>query len=262
MAAEQTHRRSRRIKLLRLGVDLVDMDGVLAQVDDWVRDGTPGHIVTANVRFMSIAQKDRSFAQVVDSAALSVADGMPLVWLSRLMGTPVPQRITGCDLIHALSQHAADRGYSIFVLGAEPGVAEDAARRLEADHPGLRVAGTHHGYFGDDGEDEVVRYIRQCRPHIMFVGMGSPRQDFWINRLIHELQVPVCIGVGGSFEVITGRLKRAPTWMQRWGLEWSYRFKQEPRRLWRRYVMEDAPTVLRATGSALRTAISARVAPR
>ncbi len=235
------------------------MNGVLKQVEGFIQSGTTHHLMTVNIRFMSIARADRDFASIVNDAHLIVADGMPLVWMSRLIGAAVPQRITGSDLIYAFSEYASRKGLSVFFLGGKPGLADEAARKLTAKYPDLKIAGIYHGYFKSEQEQEVIDYIRACQPHFLFVGLGSPKQDFWISRWKDRLNIPVCVGIGGTMEVLTGRLKRAPVWMQRAGLEWFYRLKQEPRRLWRRYILEDVPTTLVALGFALRKAVSTRV---
>lgn len=259
---QETGRGGERVRILELSIDRVDMAEVFQRVENHIRDGRPGHIVTVNIRFLSMAMRDHQFADIINGADLAVTDGMPLIWLSRLLKAPVPQRITGCDLIYSFSRLAAEKGYSIFILGGQPGVAEEAARRLCQMNPGLKVAGTHHGYFSEAEEPAVVELIRQSRPQFLFVGLGSPKQDFWINRWKRELSVPVSIGIGGTLDVVTGRLKRAPVWMQRASLEWFYRLKQEPRRLWRRYILEDVPTTLRAAGYVFVQAVATRVRPR
>ena len=248
-----------RVTLLGFNLDRVDMAQVLEWVENRIRESEPGHVVTANIRFMTVAMQDPSCASIVNGADLAVTDGMPLIWLSKLLGTPIPERITGPDLLLSLAGLAAERGYSVYLMGGAAGVAEDAATRLCAMYPGLKVAGTHHGYFDEDEELEVVQAIRRCRPQLLFVALGCPKQEFWIHRWKHELDVPVCIGIGGTLDILTGRLKRAPRWVQRAGLEWLYRLQQEPRRLWRRYVLQDIPTTLRATGSVLREVLVSRM---
>ncbi|MEX0761279.1 MAG: WecB/TagA/CpsF family glycosyltransferase [Dehalococcoidia bacterium] len=240
------------IQIGKIKVDHVGLAQAVAQIDCFVNAGTPHQVVTANMRFLSLAQHDREFAWIVNRSALVVADGMPLVWLSKLMGTPLPARVTGGDLLNACAELAADRRYSVFLLGARPGVAEESGRRLSGIYPGLEITGTHHGYLsGDEEEHKVLREIRDAQPQMLFVAMGCPKQEQWIYRNLADLQVPVCMGIGGVLEVVAGRLKTAPVWMQGTGLEWTYRLKQEPRRLWKRYLIEDIPTGLRLGTAAL-----------
>jgi len=248
-----------RIRIRDLYLDRLDLPAAMERIEGFLQEGWPHQVVTVNVRFVTIASQDPAFARVVNGAHMAVADGMPLIWLSRLMGAPIPQRITGSDLLFHCASLAAQRGHSIFLLGAAPGVAQEAAWRLVDTYPGLRIAGIHHGYFSQAEEQEVLRCIRQRRPQFLFVALGCPRQEFWIHRHLDELEVPVCVGIGGILDVISGRLKRAPLWMQRCGLEWSYRLAQEPRRLWKRYIVEDVPTTFRIAGLALRQRLLARV---
>jgi N-acetylglucosaminyldiphosphoundecaprenol N-acetyl-beta-D-mannosaminyltransferase len=173
-----------------------------------------------------------------------VADGMPLLWLSRLAGQPLPERITGVELVDESCQIAAEEGQRVFLLGAAPGVADAAAQVLEARYPGLRVAGVYAPPFGplspaDDAR--MVELVRQAAADFLFVAFGAPRQDLWIRTHFHQLDVAVAMGVGCVFDLLAGAVRRAPVWMQRTGLEWSYRLVQEPRRLWRRYLVDDLP---------------------
>ncbi len=248
-----------KIRIRDLYLDRLDLPGAMERIEGFLQEDWAHQVVTVNIRFVTIASQDPAFARVVNRAHLVVADGMPLIWLSRLIGAPIPQRITGSDLLFHCASLAAQGGHSIFLLGAAPGVAQEAARRLADIYPGLRVAGVHHGYFSHEEEPEVLRYIRQRRPQFLFVALGCPRQEFWIHRHLDELEVPVCVGIGGTLDVISGRLKRAPVWMQRCGLEWSYRLAQEPRRLWKRYIVEDVPTTFRIAASALRQRLLVRM---
>ena len=247
-----------RVRILDLYLSRVSMVDILEQVEGFIREGGPHQVVTANMRFLSIALADPLFANVVNSAHLAIADGMPLVWLSKLLGKPLPQRITGCDLVHSLAKLAAEKGYSVYILGGERGTAETAGNHLRAMHPNLELVGSRHGYFTPDEEPEVVSNICACRPQLLFAGLGCPKQDFWIHRWSTDLQVPVCIGVGGTLDILAGRLRRAPGWIQRSGFEWAYRLQQEPKRLWRRYVLQDVPTTLRATGFVIRELVATR----
>ena len=151
--------------------------------------------------------------------------------MARVLGLPVTERVSGVDLMERICERAAERKYSVYLLGARPGVAGAAAQALEARCPGLRIVGAHHGYFTPEQEPEVVTAIAQAQPDILFVAFGAPKQEKWIRQHLAELQVPVAIGVGGSFDVFAGRVRRAPRWMQRAGLEWLHRVLREPSRL-------------------------------
>ena len=244
-----------RLKILGLYVDRASMPEVLERFESFIEEDKPNQVVTANLQFLSVARENPSFAELVNASKMVVADGMPLVWLSRLRGRPIASRITGHDLLLACAALASERGHSMFLFGGAPDVAEDAAKRLRAIYPGLKVEGTHHGNFSDTGEgerqEELAERIRQLRPKFLFVALGCPKQELWIQRHMHDLGVPVCIGIGGTLDVFTGRLSRAPAWLQRCSLEWAYRLQQEPGRLWTRYILGDLPTTLMAAGEAL-----------
>jgi N-acetylglucosaminyldiphosphoundecaprenol N-acetyl-beta-D-mannosaminyltransferase len=201
--------------------------------------------VTVNLDFLAIARRNTRFLDTLNRADLAVADGMPLVWASQLQGRPLPERVTGVDLVDASCQVAEETGHGVFLLGAGPGVAEAAARTLQERYPGLRIAGVYTPPFGPLTPEEdarIVEMIRAAAPGILFVALGAPRQDQWIRAHRHLLGVPVAMGVGCVFDLLAGVVDRAPTWMQRTGLEWAFRLGQEPGRLWRRYIVNDIPT--------------------
>jgi len=208
----------------------------------FLRSGKANQVVTVNVDFLNIARRDAQFRSMVNSAELVVADGMPLVWASRARGQPLPARITGHELIHECGQLGVEAGRSFFLLGAAPGVAERAGIRLQERYPGLEIAGAYSPTFEDPEEDDrIIEIIQDLNPGFLLVALGAPLQDLWIHNHKLQLSVPVCIGVGCVFDVLAGCVSRAPRWIQRFGLEWSYRLAQEPRRLWRRYVVDDMP---------------------
>jgi len=205
-------------------------------------------VATVNLDFVALAQHNPLFKETVNQADLVLPDGMPLVWLSRLKGQPVPQRVTGVDLVDRSCELAVRTGRSVFLLGAAPGIAAAAARTLQHRYPGLQVAGTYSPSFSEaaaEENDRIVGMIRDTAPGFLFVALGAPKQDLWIRAQRDRLTVPVAIGVGGTLDILAGAVKRAPAWMQRSGLEWSYRLGQEPRRLWRRYLVNDLPMFAR-----------------
>lgn len=237
-----------RVSLLNTRIDKVDLDDAVAQIDRFVRDGVPHQVVTVNVDFLRLGEEDPTFRDLINTSDLVVADGMPLVWGSRMLGDALPERVTGVDLLSACARLSAEKGYSIFLLGATPGVAEEAANVLRGKYPGVRIAATYAppmGPFSEAEEEKMVRLVQEVQPDMLFVAFGAPKQDRWIRRHMHQLHVPVCMGVGGSFDFLAGRTHRAPSWMQDRGLEWLYRVIQEPRRLWKRYFVEDMPIFLR-----------------
>ncbi|MCI0440613.1 MAG: WecB/TagA/CpsF family glycosyltransferase [Chloroflexi bacterium] len=250
------------VTILGARLDRASMSEIMARLDGFVQEATPHHGVTVNLQFISEARKDPSFASILNNADLAVADGKPLLWISRILGAPIASRITGHDLLEECAALSQRKGYSMFLLGGSEGSAAQAVSKLRETYPGLRVEGSEHGKFSRSGEperkDELVRMVREFRPDFLMVALGCPKQEFFIRRYMHELNVPVCIGIGGTLDVFTGRLKRAPRWMQRAGLEWVYRLQQEPKRLWKRYILGDLPTTLRALASALMTRVSRR----
>ena len=219
--------------LLGVRVDDVTWEEALARMEGFAQEGGPHQVVTVNPEFIVAAQEDAEFRAILNAADLSLPDGIGVVWASRLLGRPLRERVAGSDLVPEIAALAAKRGYRLFLLGAAPGVAEEAARRLREHNPGLVVAGTYAGSPAVEEEDEIVALVRAARPHVLFVAYGAPAQDKWIARNLGRLGVPVCMGVGGALDFIAGVAVRAPRWMQRLGLEWLHRLWHEPWR-WRR----------------------------
>ncbi len=227
------------------------MDLVLGRLDA----GIGGHIVTVNLDILRRLALDRSFGRLVAGADLSVADGMPLVWASRIAGTPLPERVAGSSLILTLSKGAASAGRGIFLLGGAPGTAGRAAEVLRARFPGLRVAGIFCPAPGFESRPAEMREIRDrlaaAAPDIVYVALGCPKQERLIVRLRDLLPRAWWLGVGISFSYLCGHVHRGPVLMQRLGLEWLHRLLQEPGRLARRYLLEDLPFGIRLLVSSL-----------
>ncbi|MEV0380642.1 WecB/TagA/CpsF family glycosyltransferase [Nonomuraea sp. NPDC050643] len=236
------------------------------EVVEWVaaelEAGRGGRIVTPNVDICRAAGTDPALKELVCSAELVVTDGMPLVWAARLLGTPVPGRVTGADLIWSLSDLAARRGWPVYLLGGPPGVARRAAAELTGRHPGLKVCGVHappyHFDATPEGSDRVRRKVVAARPRLVFVGLGFPRQDRLIADLRAELPGVWFLGCGAAIAFAAGTVARAPEWMRRAGLEWAFRLVSEPGRLARRYLVDDLPFAARLLGGCL----AARLRPR
>jgi N-acetylglucosaminyldiphosphoundecaprenol N-acetyl-beta-D-mannosaminyltransferase len=204
---------------------------VSERIAEFIHSQQPHHVVTSDSLMLVRAQQDEDFRRILEKADLITPDGTGVVWAGRLLGQPIRERVSGVDLVERISQISAQRGFSVYLLGGQPGIAEEAAQVLRERHPGLNIVGIHHGYFSPEEEPEIITEIAGQRPDVLFVGLGAPRQEKWITKNLDRLQTPVCIGVGGSFDVISGHLSRAPLWMQRWGLEWLYRVLKEPKRL-------------------------------
>jgi N-acetylglucosaminyldiphosphoundecaprenol N-acetyl-beta-D-mannosaminyltransferase len=240
------HPTAPRIRVFDTWVHAVDRQSAAERLRTFFEEGRPRQVVTVNLDFLRIAKTLPQFNQIINGADLAVPDGAPLVWIARYLGLKTRERVTGPDLIEACAALSAEHGYRMFLLGAGPGVAEQAAAVLEERFPGSQVCGTYsppeHAYpFPAELDDDIVSRVRAARPDALFVAFGCPKQDLWIHAHREELGVPVSIGVGGSFNFLNGSVARAPEGFQRWGLEWVHRLYSEPRRLWRRYLLQDAP---------------------
>ncbi len=183
--------------------------------------------------------QDQLLRDAVLESDIILADGMGVVWASRLLGQPLPERVAGIDLMMQMLECASERGYRVYCLGAEEEVLQEANERITQTYSNINLVGSHHGYFMPDEEPRVVRRIAAAAPDILFVAMSSPRKELFIANWAGRLKVPVCHGVGGAFDVLAGKTKRAPLIWQTLGLEWLYRTIQEPRRLWRRYLVSN-----------------------
>lgn len=219
------------INLFGIRVDRVTMEEAMQRVEGFMRADTPHMIFTGDATGLMKAQDDPELGAIINAADLITADGAGVVLSSRLLNRPLEERVSGCDMVGEISKVAARVGRSVYLLGAAPGVAQKAAENLEKMAPGLQVAGCRDGYFKPDEEAALVAEIAALHPGALFVALGIPRQEKFIKQHMQELGVPVCIGIGGSFDVISGLKKRAPRWMQRTGLEWLYRVSKEPSRL-------------------------------
>jgi len=216
-------------------VTAVSMSEAMEKIESYIQSGTPHHVATSDANAILRAQEDPEYAEILRRAALITPDGFGVVWGMRLLNLPVYERVTGVDMVTGICEMADKKGYSIYILGSAPGIAATAAEKLSERYPGMRIAGTQHGFYSQENisEDEVVQRIREAKPDVLFVAFGIPKQEKFIAQHFDELQVPVSIGVGGSFDVYSEKLKRAPLYIQRSGLEWAYRVWQEPWR-WRR----------------------------
>lgn len=224
---------SSRLTILDVAIDNLTWGQTLERLKAFIEEGGPHHVVTVNPEYLVMARENGPFREVLQKADLALADGAGLAWAAWFLGRPLVERIPGVDLVRALASLSAQRGYRLFLLGAAPGVAEAAARVLAVENSGLTVVGCYAGSPTLAEEEAIVARVRQASPHILLVAYGAPAQDLWIHRQRASLGVPLALGVGGAFDYISGRVKRAPLWMRRLGLEWLYRLYQEPWR-WRR----------------------------
>jgi N-acetylglucosaminyldiphosphoundecaprenol N-acetyl-beta-D-mannosaminyltransferase len=226
--------RLRSISILGCRVDDVTMEEAVALCDSAVRQRRPTHVVTPNAEIVVAAQRDPDLRRLINAAALSVPDGAGLLLAGRILGTPLREQVTGTDLAYRLAELGAARGHRLFLLGAAPGVAELAATRLRARYPGLAIAGTFAGDSSEGGDAETRAAVAAAGPvDVLLVAYGAPRQEQWIARHQAALAVPLAIGIGGAFDYMAGRARRAPAWLRRLGLYWLFRLITQPWR-WRR----------------------------
>lgn len=228
-----------KVTLFGIPIDNLTLAETVDRVEQMIRNGPTHQHVVVNVDKIVKLQRDPQLREAILDCDLINADGQPVVWASRLLGTPLKERVTGVDLFAALSARCAERGFRPFLLGARQEVVEKVAEILKHRHPQLQLAGIRNGYWKPEEEASVVEQVISSRADVLFVAMGSPKKELFLRQWKAELQLPFVMGVGGTFDVVAGLVRRAPVWMQRCGLEWLYRLCQEPRRMWRRYLVED-----------------------
>lgn len=226
------------IQVLNIRVDDVTLDEALAQVDEWMQEPRLHQIVTVNPEFVMAAQKDASFARVLAASDLNLPDGANLLRAAERQGTPLRERVAGTDFVWYLCSIAAVCGWKIFLLGGRDGAGQAAATRLRARYPKLQIAGMYEGTPSEQDRAEILGRINACGAQILFVAYGAPAQEAWIQRNRDELKnVRLALGVGGAFDYIGRRVRRAPTWMQKVGLEWLFRLMLQPWRLKRQLAL-------------------------
>jgi N-acetylglucosaminyldiphosphoundecaprenol N-acetyl-beta-D-mannosaminyltransferase len=249
-----------RVRFGNLWVDALSFPEALAEIERLVDGGLGASVFTPNVDHVVTAEDDEAFREAYAAASLSLADGQPLIWASRLLGAPLPAKISGSDLVLPLMELAARRRWRVYLLGGGPGVAAAAATRLERE-VGVQIVGVDSPAIQvdrDPQDDGVTERLRDARPHLVLVALGSPKQELWIHRVRERIRPAVAIAVGAALDFLAGRIRRAPSWMSRCGLEWLFRLSQEPRRLARRYLLKD-PRFLLVLGRTLRAPRSSRV---
>ncbi len=230
------------MRIGRIWVDALTFDGALEAISDLVRRGQGGSVFTPNVDHVVTAEDDAVFRAAYDAASLSLADGKPILWAASLLGTPIPEKVSGSDLIEPLLHLAGRSGWRVFLLGGAPGVADAAAERARRDF-GVQVVGTASPFIRLDGTardvEQGIDEVAAARPDLVLVAMGAPKQERWIHHNRLRLGGAVAAGVGASLDFVVGRISRAPGWVSSAGLEWLYRLVREPRRLAHRYLVKD-----------------------
>lgn len=247
---------AQRIDVLGVSIDNLTMVEALQRIAKVVDEGRFAYAVTPNVDHLIKLRQDARFRDVYKSADLVVADGVPLLWAARMLGAPLKERINGTDLFERTCELAAQRGYSVYLLGGSPGTAANACDRLLEKHPDLKVAGwccPPPGFHEDETQNRALQEsILRSRADILFVGLGAPKQENWMYSYAKGSGIAFAVGVGVSFSFVGGEIARAPVWMQRHGFEWLWRLAHEPRRLWRRYLVHDTAFLIMLLAAFLR----------
>ena len=229
-----------RITLMGCSIDNLTMEETLQTVEGFIHSGRPHQHVVVNVDKLVKASRDPDLRRIINDCALVNVDGMPVVWASRLLGRPLKERVAGCDLFEALMRRAGEKGWRVFLLGAKEEVVSKVAATYQHRYPKLVLAGYRNGYWrGEAEEAQVAAQMVGRLSDLALAGQSSPKKEQFLGRWQAEMKVPFAMGVGGTFDVAIGHVKRAPLWMQKSGLEWFYRFLQEPRRMFRRYFIDD-----------------------
>jgi N-acetylglucosaminyldiphosphoundecaprenol N-acetyl-beta-D-mannosaminyltransferase len=243
-----------QVNILGVGINAITMSQALDQISTWIETGSRQYVSVCTVHTVMECQRDKAVRQAVNGAGLATPDGMPLVWLSQWKSKHPVNRVYGPDLMLALGELSAARGYTHYFYGGMAGIPDLLATTLQTRFPGLKIAGAHSPPFRPlttAEEAEIIRQINRAGPDIVWVGLGTPKQDLWMAAHRNRLSAPVLIGVGAAFDFHTGRIPQAPPWMQRAGLEWLFRLKHEPRRLWYRYLVYNPLFILHVAAQSL-----------
>jgi N-acetylglucosaminyldiphosphoundecaprenol N-acetyl-beta-D-mannosaminyltransferase len=233
---------AQRLRIGEVPIDVLTFEQALDAIVALATHGRGGYVVTPNIDHVVLADSNLDFRDAYEKASLSLVDGMPLLWASRLLGVPLPQKISGADLVEPLMQRAAKEGLRVYLLGAGPGVAQKAGEVLHARY-GVNIVGFDAPMLSlspDASEThDALERVRAARPHLLLVAFGAPKQEILMSRFRDVYAPAVALGIGASLDFIAGTVQRAPKWMSNNGLEWAYRLTREPKRLWRRYLVND-----------------------
>lgn len=224
------------INFLGIKVSVLTADELVEKILEFALFGKHKMITYLDANCVNVSFNDTGYRKILNQADIVHADGMGVVWASRFLGKALPERVNPMDSFDELIDMSTKRGISFYLLGGKLDVVQNAVDKLKNKFPNLKIVGFHHGYF-DKEENEVIEEINRLKPNILMVGMGVPKQERWIYKHLDRLEVNLCLAVGGMFDILSGSLKKAPRWMIDGGLEWLYRLYQEPKRLWRRYLI-------------------------
>ena len=232
-----------RIKFMNTEIDNLTLDEAISEIDSIICKRTAAYVVTPNVDHIVQLEKGGELCEAYKNADLILADGKPLIWISKFYKTPIKEKISGSDLFPKVCEMAAKKGYTMFFLGAADGVAAKAAENLKVKFPGLKVAGTFSPPYGFEKDEnminEIIQLVKEAKPDVLIVGLGCPKQELFMYHYCKAMNVPISLGLGASLDFEAGNIKRAPKWMSDFGLEWLYRIMQDPKRLFKRYFIDD-----------------------
>ncbi|MEG0895882.1 MAG: WecB/TagA/CpsF family glycosyltransferase, partial [Oscillospiraceae bacterium] len=233
-----------RHKILNTYVNAISMDDTIDIVENIIKERIPTQHVVINASKINLMEKDKRLQEIVNQCPLINADGASIVWAAKVLGIPLKERVTGCDLFQNLVKVSAEKGYKIYLFGAKEEVVKKVKNIFKKQYPTLQIAGYRNGYFKESDEPIIVKDMAESGADMMFVAFSSPKKEYWVKKYLKELNIPFVMGVGGSFDIVAGVTERAPIWWQKYGLEWLYRFLQEPRRMWKRYIIGNAKFVV------------------
>jgi len=228
-----------KVRILDLEIDNLTMMETIEKIARLIEKKQNAMIFTPNVHRLVFGKKNKKIEEIYQKADMLIPDGMPLIWASRILGTPLKEKVSGSDLLPLFCQDASKKGYKLFFLGSAPGVADEAKDILMQNYPGLKIIGTYSPPLGFENDTpeiiKITEMIKREKPDILFLGLGFPKEEEFLRKYKDIIQVPVSMGIGATFDFITGKQKRAPLWMQKWGFEWLHRLSHDPKRLWKRY---------------------------
>lgn len=232
-----------RMNFLNIQVDNLNMNEAVNRIDELITANKNSYVVTPNVDHIVKIEQDNEFREIYKNADLILTDGMPLIWISKFKKNPIKEKVSGSDLFPKVCELASKKNYKIFLLGADEGVGEIAAQKLTEKYKGLNICGTYSPKFGFENDpeeiDKIIKIVNKNKPHILAVGLGAPKQEKFIYKYKDKLNVPVSLAIGATIDFEAGKVKRAPVFFQKMGLEWLYRLAKEPKRMYKRYLIND-----------------------
>lgn len=234
----------RRYPIFNTYVDALTMDETIENVEKIIKERKPVQHVVINASKVNLMQKDKTLTEIVNACPIINADGASIVWAAKKLGIPIKERVTGIDLFLRLVEESDTKGYKIYLFGAKEDVVKKVKEIFCDKYKNLQIVGIRNGYFTEQEEYKIAEEIRDANPDMLFVAFSSPKKEYWIKKYLDVMNVPFVMGVGGSFDVVAGVTNRAPNWMQKHGLEWFYRFIQEPGRMWKRYIIGNIKFVI------------------